>query len=343
MSNLTNQERSPVHRVPPGREEIFELVAEPLEEVEDLFRASLASPVSIVREIGDFVAASGGKRVRPTLHLLTARLCDYRGPHDVVLATVLEFVHCATLIHDDVIDGAEVRRGRPAVHRRWGANVSVLFGDYLLAKAMEMALQAGSLRVMEKLAAVTLRMTEGEMLQTRYEGRLDLTEAEYLGLIERKTASLFACCCELAGVLAGVGEEEERALGRFGRNLGLEFQLVDDLLDFTGRPAELGKPTALDLGEGKATLAVLDLLGGGGAAAREGRDLARAIVERGPEAGRETARLRLLLEESGALERARREAASYADRALAELERFPDSPARRALAALPEILLERDR
>ena len=143
----------------------------------------------IVDELGGFVAESGGKRVRPTLHLLCARLCGYQGNKDIILATVLEFIHCATLIHDDIIDGATTRRGRPSANRNWGNNVSVLFGDYLFAKAMEMALEAESLQIMERLAEVTLRMTEGEMLQTRYAGRIDLTEAEYLDLIERKTAA----------------------------------------------------------------------------------------------------------------------------------------------------------
>lgn len=341
MGNLSNQQPArPVSAAGISRDSIFELVAEPLVGVDALFRESLASPVEIVHELGEYVAESGGKRVRPTLHLLCSKMIGYEGPNDVVLATVLEFIHAATLIHDDVIDHADTRRGRPAMHQGWGSNVSVLFGDYLLAKAMELALQAKSLRVMEKLASVTLRMTEGEMLQTRYEGRLDLTEEEYLGLIERKTAALFACCGELAGILGGVSPEEEAALGRYGRHLGLEFQLIDDLLDFTGQPDSLGKPVASDLSEGKATLAVLDLLASG---PQEARKIAQAIVERGQAADTEIHQLNRLLRDSGALHRTRERARLYADRAVADLERFPAGPARSALQALPEILLERDR
>ena len=180
--------------------EISALIADQLPQVEQLFRENLASPVRIVDEIGTFAAATGGKRVRPTLHLLCGRMCGYEGSQGVLLATVLEFIHSATLIHDDIIDRAKIRRGRPSANLEWGNSLTVLFGDYLFAKAMEMALRVGSLEVMERLADVTLRMTEGEMIQTRFVGRLDLTEEEYLDLVERKTAALFACCCELAGV-----------------------------------------------------------------------------------------------------------------------------------------------
>jgi len=320
--------------------EIVSLIGEPLDEVERMFRDNLASPVSIVDEIGSFVAESGGKRVRPSLHLLCARLCGYRGPHDVLLATVLEFIHCATLIHDDIIDEAKTRRGRPSVNSRWDNNVTVLFGDYLFAKAMELALRADSLQVMEKLAAVTLRMTEGEMLQTRYVGRLDLTVKEYLQLIEKKTALLFGCCCELAGILAGLDEDRRRALRDYGINLGMTFQLVDDLLDLTGDPATLGKPAASDLREGKATLAVIDLLGGG---SLEARQLAQQVMERATGDGPEIVRLTRLVEQSGALERTRRRAQAYADRATGLMRQFPDSPFRRALLTLPGLLLDRDR
>jgi octaprenyl-diphosphate synthase len=321
-----------------ARAGIIPLVSDRLAEVEIAFRQNLASPVEIVDEIGQFVGEGTGKRVRPTLHLLCTRLCEYAGPHDVLLATVVELIHCATLIHDDIIDGAGTRRGRESVNQRWGNEVTVLFGDYMFAKAMELALRAGSLPVMERLADTTLRMTEGEMLQTRYVGRIDLSVEQYLDLIERKTASLFACCCELAGLLAGVGGERQAALRRYGRHLGLAFQLVDDLLDFTGDAARLGKATASDLREGKATLAVLDLVGSGGDAERE---LVRAIMD-GADGAREE-ELRRLLEASGALERAHERARFHARRASRELERFPDGAARRALHSLPELLLFRDR
>jgi octaprenyl-diphosphate synthase len=337
--NLGRAERLLQEPVPTPAE-IFALVAEPLQSVESLFRESLESPVHIIHEIGGFVAEGAGKRVRPALHLLSSKLCGYRGPHDVLLATVLECIHSATLIHDDIIDDARTRRGRASVNHQWGNNVTVLFGDYLYAKAMEMALSAGSLRVMETLAEITLRMTEGEMLQTRYLGRLDLGVAEYLDLIERKTAALFAGCCRLAGILAGVGEEKERALHRYGLSLGLAFQIVDDLLDFTGDPKTLGKPAASDLREGKATLALIELLESG---SERGRELASEILEGGAGAPRAIAELTRLLHDRGAIASAHHRAQKYALEATQQLAIFPSSPARQALEAVSELILFRDR
>lgn len=321
--------------------EILALVAGDLLAVESLFRESLASPTRIVDELGGFIGEAGGKRIRPTVHLLCARLCGYRGPHAVLLGTVLEFIHSATLIHDDILDEARTRRGRASLNARWGNNVSVLFGDYMFAKAMQMALRAGSLRVMDKLAAVTLRMTEGEMLQTRYVGHIELTVDEYIDLVQKKTASLFGCCCELAGILAGSDAQRVAALADYGTNLGMAFQLVDDLLDLTGDPRRLGKAAATDLREGKPTLAVIDLLASG---APLGRQLVERIMASGAESGGEALdHLRRLLGDHGSLERSRTLAEEYADRAVAALGCFPDGAARSALEALPHLLLDRDR
>jgi octaprenyl-diphosphate synthase len=343
LTDLTGLGRAwrPSEGVRSAPAEIHTLIAGRLLDVEAMFRSNLASPVAIVDELGGFVAAGGGKRVRPTLHLLCSQLCGYQGTKDITLATVLEFIHCATLIHDDIIDGATTRRGRPSTNHNWGNNVSVLFGDYLFAKAMDMALEAESLQIMERLAEVTLRMTEGEMLQTRYAGRIDLTEAEYLDLIERKTAALFGCCCELAGILDDrTGDEGRVALRTYGLKLGLAFQLVDDLLDFIGDPEALGKPAANDLREGKATLAVIDLLSTG---SLRGRNSVAAIMGGEGDVGAEIAKLTVLLEESGAIDRTYQRAQAFAQDAIAQLEIFDDSPSRRALMALPEMLLHRDR
>ena len=320
-------------------DDIVALVAPRLAEVEKLFHENLASPVAIVDEIGQFVGQGTGKRVRPTLHLLAADLCGYHGTHDVLLATVLEFIHSATLIHDDVIDAAATRRGRPSVNRGWGNTITVLFGDYLYAKAMEMALRAGSLRVMDRLAWITLRMTEGEMIQTRFAGRLDLSIDEYMDLIERKTAVLFGGCCELAGILSGVDTETEGALRRYGLHIGLAFQIVDDMLDFTGDSAILGKPTVSDLREGKATLPVLDLLRTGPARARE----LVSTIAAGQGADDDSAELTALLHESGALDRSEARARLHAELAVRELDAFPDGAARRALIGVPDLLISRNR
>jgi octaprenyl-diphosphate synthase len=322
------------------RNEMFALVAKPLQEVDELFVKHLASPVAIVSEIGDFVAQSGGKRIRPALHLLCTRLCGYRGPHDRILATVLEYIHTATLIHDDIIDGAQIRRGRSSVNQRWGNNITVLFGDNLLAKAMDLALEAESLVIMKKLAEVTLRMTEGEMLQTRYTGRLDLTAAEYLDMVDRKTAVLFGCCCELAGLLAEVDDQRRESILAYGQNLGMAFQLVDDLLDLTGDTATLGKPAGSDLREGKATMAVIDLLSTG---SLDARALAKRLMEDAGDDSSEMKKFTTLLTESGAIERAYDRARDYAAKAVHELQNFDDGPARDTLISLADVVINRQR
>lgn len=342
MSLLRGASRAERTLLAPARAmvEIRGLVRPRLDAVDAMFREHIASPLAIVDEIADYVAEAEGKRVRPTLHLLCATLAGYRGPHDVLLATVLEYIHTATLIHDDIIDGADTRRGRTSVNARWGNSVTVLFGDWLFAKAMDLALRAESLEVMQLLADVTLRMTEGEMLQTRYVGRLDLSADEHLDMVERKTAALFACCCEIAGVLGGVDAERRRALREYGRNLGLAFQLIDDLLDFTGDPARLGKPAASDLREGKATLPVLDLLSAGDP---EDAALIGRVVECAPDADAAIEVLRERLRVTGSLERSRTMARQYARAAIDELDAFEPGRARTALATLPELLVFRDR
>ena len=205
---------------------------------------------------------------------------------------------------------------------------------------MSMALRVGSLTVMEKLADVTLRMTEGEMLQTRYAGRIDLSEEEYFGLIERKTAALFGACCELAAILARVDESHRLALRQSGVQLGIAFQLVEDLLDFTGDAKVLGKPAATDLREGKVTLALIDILGSGSGPAR---DLTQRIMDGGEAEMPEIAELTVLLERSGAIERTRRRAREYALRATAGLDVFRDGPSRRALQSVADLLVFRER
>jgi octaprenyl-diphosphate synthase len=342
LKNLSGLGRSRISaRLPMRtRNEMFALVKGPLKAVDELYVKHLASPVSIVSEIGDFVAQSGGKRIRPALHLLCTRLCGYRGPHDLILATVLEYIHTATLIHDDIIDDAHIRRGRSSVNHRWGNNITVLFGDNLLAKAMDLALEAESLVIMKKLAEVTLRMTEGEMLQTRYAGRLDLTAAEYLYMVDRKTAVLFGCCCELAGLLAEVDERQRTALLGFGQNLGMAFQLVDDLLDLTGDTATLGKPAGSDLREGKATMAVIDLLSSG---SLDARALAKRLMEDGPDDTVEMEKFTRLLMDSGSIERAYEKARNYAAQAVEELNNFDDGPARVALVSLADVVINRQR
>src|SRR5579872_6953579 len=210
--------------------------------------------------MGKYIQKSGGKRVRPAVLLMAARLSGYTGDKAVLNASVVEFIHTATLVHDDIIDGADVRRGRLAVHSRWGNDITVLLGDYLYIRSMAMALTQDSLDVVRLLCDVTLRMIEGELYQLTKTGDASITEEEHLEIIRRKTAFLFAGCAEIGGLLGGATPERCVALREYGFNLGIAFQIVDDVLDFTADAVALGKPIGGDLREGKITLPVILLL-----------------------------------------------------------------------------------
>lgn len=316
----------------------YDLVKERLGLVEEELGRALESDVPLVREIGGYLRRNGGKRLRPALVLLCSRLCGYRGDADVELGAIVEFIHTATLVHDDIIDGAAVRRGREAVNVVWGNRLAVLLGDYLYARSLSMSVALGDLRLVEVLTDATSRLVEGEILDVVHEGDLDLDTDTYLEIVERKTAALFAGCGRSAAILAGAPGEVERSLDGYGRNLGMAFQLVDDLLDYGADPEVLGKQTGTDLREGKVTLPLIDLLEGAPAAVRS------RVDERlgDPECGRgEFLEIVDLMEQEGALEHTRSTARRYADAAREHLEVLPPSPVREALLQLPEFVLHR--
>ena len=322
-----------------GLKEIVALVEDDLAKVEELFEQQVQSDVRLLAEIGRYVREGGGKRVRPALLLLACRLCGYRGDRAILLASVVEFIHTATLLHDDIIDEATVRRGRSSVNTRWGNDVTVLLGDYLYTKSMGMALSQDNLKVLRLLSDVTLRMIEGEILEIERNGKLEVTENEHVDLVRRKTADLFAACTRIGAMLAGASEEKERALASYGLNLGICFQMVDDLLDFTAEEKTLGKPVANDLREGKLTLPMIFLLRKAGPAATE--KVRMVLEDRGFDrvSREEIARL---ARDYGTLEEARLLAERYAEAARRDLAIFERSPYREALEVLPDFILARD-
>ncbi|MCC7242748.1 MAG: polyprenyl synthetase family protein, partial [Acidobacteria bacterium] len=279
--------------------QLFEPVRADLEAVEREYARQVQSQVHVIPEIGAYIQTSGGKRVRPAVLLMSARLCGYEGPRAVLNAAVVEFIHTATLVHDDIIDDADVRRGRKAVHSRWGNDVTVLAGDFLYIKSMAMALTQDTLDIVRMLCDVTLRMIEGEIYQLTKNGVVDLSEAEHFDIIHRKTAHLFGGCAEIGGMLGEVNAEKQTALREYGFNLGVMFQLVDDLLDFTGEAEALGKPIGGDLREGKITLPVIHLLQQGEA---EADVLVRGIVQARDVTPEQWTRLRALLSEHRSIE-----------------------------------------
>jgi octaprenyl-diphosphate synthase len=300
--------------------QMFEPVRADLEAVEREFERQVQSQVDVIPEIGRYLQTSGGKRVRPAVLLMAARLCGYTGPRAILNAAVVEFIHTATLVHDDIIDDAELRRGQKAVHSRWGNDVTVLAGDFLYIKSMAMALTQDTLDVVRLLCDVTLRMIEGEIYQLTKNGVVDITEDEHFEIIRRKTAFLFSGCAEIGGMLGEAGPARERELREYGFNLGIMFQLVDDLLDFTGE-AEI-------------------LLRHGGA---EASGLIRAVVKDRHVSVEDWARIKRLLVEYGSMDYAHARAVEFGETAKRHLRAFPDSPEREALMALADYVLVRDR
>ena len=304
-------------------------------------------PVHVVDEViprmARYIQASGGKRVRPALLLLAARLAGYAGERAVVYASAVEFIHTATLVHDDIIDESELRRGRLAAHSRWGNDKTVLLGDYLYISSMKLALTYDdAIPVVRLLCDVTRRMIEGELYQLTKTGDVDISEEEYFEIIRRKTAYLFGGAAEIGGMLGKATDARRAALRDYGFNLGVAFQLVDDLLDFTADQAALGKPVGQDLREGKVTLAAIHLLRRNGSGGR-----ARAIIESAVENGSiELAawrELTSLLREDRSTEYAYGKAVDHATAARECLDVFPPSAERNALLALPDYILGRDR
>jgi octaprenyl-diphosphate synthase len=320
--------------------QMFEPVRADLEAVEREFERQVQSKVAVIPEIGKYIQKSGGKRVRPAVLLMSARLCGYTGPRAVLNAAVVEFIHTATLVHDDIIDDAELRRGQKSVHSRWGNDVTVLAGDFLYIKSMAMALTQDTLDVVRLLCDVTLRMIEGEIYQLTKNGVVDLTEDEHFEIIRRKTAYLFAGCAQIGGMLGQAGEARELELREYGFNLGVMFQLVDDLLDFTGESETIGKPIGGDLREGKITLPIIHLLKHGGT---EAETLVRGMVQDRDVTPENWSRVKELLAEHRSIEYAYERAVEFGEAAKRHLKVFPDSHEREALMALADYVLYRDR
>jgi octaprenyl-diphosphate synthase len=258
----------------------------------------------------------------------------------VLYASVLEFIHTATLVHDDIIDESELRRGRDAVHTRWGNHITVLFGDFLYLKSMSLALTQDSLEIIRLLCDVTLRIVEGEIYQLTKNGDVDLTEDEHFDIVRRKTAYLFAGCARIGGMLGPITREQQEALWDYGLNIGMAFQVVDDLLDFTGEEVTLGKPVGGDLREGKMTLPVIHLLASGDTRASE---LVRKVVSERAASLEEWREIRTMLGQARSLDYAQRRALEFVERAKDALRAFPPSEARDALMFLPDYVVSRDR
>jgi octaprenyl-diphosphate synthase len=319
--------------------EVLELVRPDLLRVEEEFGVQTSADVRPISEIGQYLQEGGGKRLRPALVLLAAKLCGYEGPDAVRMGAVVEMIHTATLVHDDVIDQADTRRGRPSSNSRWGNPMSVLAGDWLYMQAFNIALNERNFRILDVLIRLTQVMVEGELLQLTCLRRPTVTEEEYLELAYRKTACLFSACLRLGALLGGKNEEAEAQLGLYGINLGLAFQLIDDVLDFTSSEEVLGKPIGNDVREGKMTLPLIYLLQR--CTPEEASKVSRILEDGGFQPG-QFAEIVDLIDHYGTLQAARERAQDYAEKARGFLEGYPNSPYKDALNSLPDFILERE-
>ena len=319
--------------------EIFDLLRDDLAAIELELGRDAASGVSTITEIAEYLRAGGGKRIRPSLLLLAAHMLGYSGPAAIRLGTVVEMVHTATLVHDDIIDGADLRRGRPSPNTTWGNEKCVLAGDWLYMQAFRVALEEKNLRVLDLLIGLTQQMVEGELLQIQKLGKA-VSEAEYYDLIFRKTACLFAVSMRLGAVLAEATEAQESALAEYGRAVGLAFQIVDDVLDLTATEEALGKPVASDLREGKATLSVIHSFDHG--TARDRQAIQRVLDDRSFErVSRE--QIQQILARNGSVEYAMAAAERHAEESRKALAPLPDSEFKRALLWVQDFVVAREK
>src|SRR5499427_3634033 len=316
--------------------EMFDLVRDDLALVEDELARQSDTAFPAVSEVAAYLLGGGGKRLRPAILLLSANYAGHKDRSAIRLAAVVELLHSATLIHDDVIDSAGTRRGRPSANARWGNHRSVLTGDWLYMQSFQMALEERNFHILDILIDLTQKMVEGELIQLEKIGRIDVTEEDALRLATYKTACLFSGCARLGAVLGGLGEEEEQALADYGKYAGLAFQLVDDLLDFTASAQQLGKPVLSDLKEGKVTLPLIYAMENGH---REARELVALVLEEKEFQSVQPEKLVALVRDSGALNRTRNLALEYAVRAKACLNDTGASEYARALQTVPDFIL----
>lgn len=316
------------------------LVGDDLKNVEAQFKKDLESDVYLIRKVGEYVLASGGKRIRPALLLLSAKLCGYTGDRHVPLASVIEFIHTATLLHDDVVDSATLRRGNASANEVWGNEASVLVGDFLFSKSFSLMVEAGDLRVLKVMSGATTIIAEGEVLQLLCTSDLDMTLERYIEVVKSKTAVLLSAACEAGAILGKATPEQELALRDFGMDLGIAFQLMDDTLDYTASEEQFGKEIGHDLEEGKITLPLIHTLR---KCTDEERDTIAAVVEKEVMESGDFEAVFTLVHKYGGIEYTTEVAGEYIARCKEHLKAFPESTVKSALLDLADYVVSRNR
>lgn len=317
---------------------VLSLVQDDLDGIETALLENLRPNLDLVSKVAHHILFSGGKRLRPLLMVLSARLCDYQGDYDKTFSVIFEYLHAATLLHDDLVDGAGLRRGKPASHAVWGNEIAVLVGDFLLARGLAIAAETEEPRIIKIISNITENMSQGEIYQIDRKGKTDLTEAEYMDIIRRKTAVLFQGACRISAILARASEDKEKALAQYGYHLGMAFQMVDDLLDYTFDTQALGKTVGADLREGKLTLPVIVALH---RATFEDSALMEKIIQDETFSRQDFEWLVEKISQYGGFEYTRTLAFEHTAKARRALELFPVSPTRDILSDLAGVALER--
>lgn len=335
--DLTPRDTQPYHQNM-NLQEVFESYEERLRRVELRIKELFRNKVPFIPLIGDYIISSGGKRLRPLFHLISADLSGYDGDASIDIASIIESIHTASLLHDDVVDMAEVRRGKSSANALWGNQVVVLVGDFLYSNALREAVLLKSQKIMEALSAATTRMTEGELLQLNKVGDPDISEAEYLDIISAKTGALISAACRTGAVLGGLPAEKEQALADFGMKTGIVFQMADDILDYMAEEHELGKKLCKDLEEGKITLPLLLLLS---EADENDKAEVKRIIKDFSDAGLQ--RILYLLKKYRSIDASLEKARGMIDGARADLALFPDGRAKDALLAMADYSLFREK
>jgi octaprenyl-diphosphate synthase len=318
--------------------DIFSQYAEELKAVEQELLGIFSSNVFLIPMVGQHIISGGGKRIRPLFLLLCSDLCGYRGSNRTILAAIIEAIHTASLLHDDVIDGADTRRGKPAAHAVWGNQVVILVGDFLYSKALKIAVDQKKQKIMEALSEATTRMTEGEILQLNKVGDPEITRDEYFDIVAAKTGVLISAACRIGGILAGQSDENEMALARFGMKTGIAFQLCDDILDYVADQKNLGKKLGKDLEEGKITMPLIYLLGN---ASDSEKCEIRDIIKNKAENDESHRRIMSLFGQYNAIEASLKIACDLVEEAKSELCGFPDSSGKEALLAMAKYSMQR--
>jgi octaprenyl-diphosphate synthase len=338
MSELArNSIKSRVDKSPSLRR-LYNNIMKDLEKVEQELRLFSCSPNKLISDISDYLFQTNGKRIRPALLLLSSKLLGYKGKEHILMATLVEAIHTASLIHDDIIDDSKIRRGRKSIHARWGPNITVLLGDYLYIKALGLSLQSRHSQIIQILTGISARMVEGELAEYYLSGKLDLAEKDYLDIINKKTASLFSASCQIGGILGGASRQEENHLVEYGANLGMSFQIIDDLLDFTGEEKTLGKPILSDLSEGRITLPLIYTL------RNDGQENRRRVIELMKQKDQDKKSLKEILKivkSNGALDYTYKKAEEFSIKSREIMSQFPKSAQQEALSLLSEYITKR--